>query len=55
MTLLNTLFWVILILWALGFAIVANTTYPHAVLYHSGVLLALFVIIGLKCFKTPIV
>jgi hypothetical protein len=54
--LLNVLYWVLLILWGLG-VIIVNTTYQgwHGIVYlNSGLILVLFIIIGLRVFRTPI-
>lgn len=50
MTLLSILYWVILVLCAIGGFLVF--TYSGAV--HSIAILILFVLIGLKIFRTPI-
>lgn len=52
MTLLNVLFWVILVLIVIG--VFAPITWAHGPLVVSGAFVALFVIIGLKSFRTPI-
>ena len=53
MSLLSILYWVLLVLWALGFVIETNGSIYVGYL-HTGYLLALFVIIGLRSFRTPI-
>jgi hypothetical protein len=53
MSLLNILFWLLLVLWALGIVIV-STASPNWHYINGGALLALFIIIGLRAFRTEV-
>lgn len=53
MNLLAILFWVILVLAAIG-CFVPIDAWPHARYFSSITILVLFVIVGLKIFRTPI-
>jgi hypothetical protein len=51
--LLNVLYWIILILCLLG-VVVVTTTYPNWHYVGGGATIALFIIIGLRSFRTEI-
>jgi hypothetical protein len=53
MALLNILFWLLVVLWALGIVVVSNVS-PNWHYVNGGGLLLLFIIIGLRSFRTPI-
>jgi hypothetical protein len=53
MSLLTILYWVILVLAIIG-AFVPTENWPFAPRITNGIILVLFIIIGLKMFKTPL-
>jgi hypothetical protein len=53
MSLLAILFWVILVLAAIG-SFVPLDTWPHARYFSGFTVIVLFVIVGLKIFRTPL-